>query len=233
MKTFKTLVLAAVVTVTGAFAAQAATFDFVDLIDGPGGIDGNPATPGDTTGESTWSTSSVAGGWTVDGITLDAVAGSLKGPIYDPYLDADAAGLGVCSTLGDSGGFDCAGSSDDNVTFGEILVLDFSEAVSLTDLVLRHQNHDLFGASTVYANLAIEIYNFATGLFEVYAQGSSDLSDWGAHDLWGFQVAGDGAAYDFYISSITVAPVPLPAGGLLLLTALGGIGLARRKRKAA
>ena len=32
---------------------------------------------------------------------------------------------------------------------------------------------------------------------------------------------------------ITLAPVPLPAGGLLLLTALGGLAVARRRRKAA
>lgn len=32
---------------------------------------------------------------------------------------------------------------------------------------------------------------------------------------------------------LTISPVPLPAGGLLLLTALGGVAVLRRKRKAA
>ncbi len=31
--------------------------------------------------------------------------------------------------------------------------------------------------------------------------------------------------------SISIAPVPLPAGGLLLLAALGGVALIRRRRK--
>lgn len=34
----------------------------------------------------------------------------------------------------------------------------------------------------------------------------------------------------FDIDSVRVAPIPLPAGGVLLLTALGGLAVARRKR---
>ena len=35
------------------------------------------------------------------------------------------------------------------------------------------------------------------------------------------------------VNSTLVAAVPLPAGGPLLLTALGGMGIARRRKKAA
>jgi hypothetical protein len=39
--------------------------------------------------------------------------------------------------------------------------------------------------------------------------------------------------HDDIIVRVDVAPIPLPAGGLLLLTALGGMAVVRRRRKAA
>ena len=42
-----------------------------------------------------------------------------------------------------------------------------------------------------------------------------------------------GAAQDTSFTSTVTATVPLPAGGLLLLTALGGMAALRRRRKAA
>lgn len=43
---------------------------------------------------------------------------------------------------------------------------------------------------------------------------------------------GDVANDEFTLASLTVAPVPVPAAGILLLTALGGLGVAARRRKA-
>lgn len=45
-----------------------------------------------------------------------------------------------------------------------------------------------------------------------------------------FVYQGTTASYD---ATLTATPVPLPAGGLLLLTALGGVAALRRRRKAA
>ncbi len=49
-------------------------------------------------------------------------------------------------------------------------------------------------------------------------------------------VAGSGIAKsqrDFYMSALSVSQVPLPAGIQLLGTAIGGLGLMGRRRKAA
>ena len=46
-------------------------------------------------------------------------------------------------------------------------------------------------------------------------------------DLTGVEVGGTGG---FDIDSVRVAPIPLPAGGVLLLGALGGLAALRRKR---
>lgn len=47
-----------------------------------------------------------------------------------------------------------------------------------------------------------------------------------------FGVDGTSSFDGFDVSGVAVAPVPLPAGGLLLVTALGGLALARRRKNA-
>ncbi len=47
-----------------------------------------------------------------------------------------------------------------------------------------------------------------------------------------FTIVTDSSDMTANVNSTLVASVPLPAGGLLLLTALGGMGIARRRKKA-
>ena len=61
---------------------------------------------------------------------------------------------------------------------------------------------------------------------------SSFLEVTASGDFWSFT---DGLIGNdqFTVAELTVSSVPLPAGGLLMLTALGGVAALRRKRKAA
>lgn len=206
----KALSLAAAFALSGA-AASAATFNF--------------ATLANTIGEGVWSFSTVSGGWTQDGITVYASATTgeayLDSGFGSPLLNA---GLGVCQTW-DSAGL-CTPSSDDNVQAGETLVLSFSTKVQIDQIILRDANHNLFVLNDTISFTG----QSASGLYTV-GIGSTFLT-FGQGTLWNFEVGGR-VLKDFYIASITVSAVPLPAGGLLLLTALGGMAVARRRRKKA
>lgn len=53
----------------------------------------------------------------------------------------------------------------------------------------------------------------------------------GEFDLF-FDAAGDSDSVGGFVDDVAINAVPLPAGGLLLLTALGGVAALRRRRKA-
>jgi len=220
LKTIKTLSFAAVIGTMGTFAAQAAVFDFAAIADSP-------------VGEGTWDAQVGPAGLTDAGITVLAGAAVADGsqPAW-AYLDGGNAGLGVCSA-NITGAAQCDPAADDNVGINagggsvEQLNLNFSEEVTLFSLILRDSGHNLLAAGT-----SIVITNIADSFTANFTVGVSDLLDWGSSTDWTFQLNAN-LDPEFYISKIHVSPVPLPAGGLMLLAALGGLTAARRRRKAA
>ena len=167
---------------------------------------------------------------TVDGITITAQAGTFAQTSFtDPDgtgvitlgtgLNVNEGGLGV-----DRGGFD----SNDVDGFGpnDIIVFSFSEAVTLSSASFASFDGLLPDEFVLFAG------DDLAGLtaFTEFA-----IGDLVALDVAG-RVFGIGARSfedDFVITALDFAPVPLPGAAALMVAGLGGLGVARRRAKAA
>ena len=142
------------------------------------------------------------------------------------YLDSGNAGLGVCEDL--TGSKQCVVSSDDNVTKSEILKLVFDQTVSLDSLLLLNGDHRA---------------DFDNNQYQIRIDGSLfDPLSLALVDLSGFNFVGKTFEFislastkpsskeEFYINSMTVSTVPVPAAAWLFGSALlGFFGFKRRR----
>ena len=169
-------------------------------------------------------------------IKVQAFALNNFGATSVAYLDGVAfnlprdAGLGNCSAGLTSPGNQCIIASDDNVTSGETLtsqVSDSTEGMNTITVVLnptffRNANHE----EGFFGKINIQIDNLGFNLFDLTNNFTTPLTG----STFDFSYIDD----EFYISSITVTPVPLPAALPLFLSALAGLALlGRRGRQAA
>ncbi len=219
IKLFSKAALASAV-IMAASAASAATFDFVAMADNSGDANWIGLT------ELNWSDTDFALGLTIGGIKLVASGSNLNGTAADAFFDKGSAGLGVCSSVSCATGVSGAITSDDNVSGGhggETLRLAFDSVVNLTNLFFRNSQHPaLTGSLNINGGAVSVVGGVITGGFASLIGAST----------YDFQYTGD----EFYVSTVTaeVSPVPLPAGGLLLLSGLAGVAaLKRRKKRAA
>ena len=222
---FKTLIvmIGLVGLVTGpAFAGQV-TFDFVDLAAVLG--EHGTADPGETFTDLS-GLSVTASGRSLDGLTP-----------YFMYLDgllggnaSKPGGLGVCQSL------NCAGSSDDNLTIGEVLVLKFDRLVTIDEITFSNGIHvDVYDGNFGLAIDPSTLPTLATDFDEylltaVFTPGvplngmefsfiaPSTVLDEDSSDL-----------RRLYISSITVTAVPEPSSLFLLGFGLLAGGVTFRK----
>lgn len=223
----KSVFLAAGLTLAGAVSAQAATVSF-DLTEGNGTESG-------------------------DSLVFDSLGLSLTTTAY--FLNDDgsfgaqfdltqtADGLGVDS--GQNRDVDAA----DSQGLDEVIGLSFSQDVSITELTFSFVDGSDFafgvldGSSVEYYAPSITVD--ASGVYSFDTPAEADLFGVGSdgRNRWG--VSNDWDKGGFFLTSVTVeadlplqqlrsaspAPIPLPAGGVLLLTGLGGLAAMRRKRQ--
>ena len=234
MKSLKTFALSATVALGTTVAAQAALIDFTD--------------------PSTYALSGSTGsGTSVDGsvsFKLAASGGTItNSEIADYSQDRVAPLKGSVDGLGIYGG-KTDNRSRDEITFGnESLTISFERAVNISRLFFL----DLFGtipggmATETDENVTVTSNTGQTANFRAQTLNQDGTVGFGdfATNLTGTSftfIAGDEndafslpdfAMAGLDVSEIGVSEVPLPAGILLLGGALGGLGLARRKKKAA
>jgi len=227
-KYFKSLALAGALTAASAVAASAATtIDFTD------------------TGSYTFGTTKAEGsimgvGWK---LLPRGEGGNLTQNV--PY-DGDAAGkAGLQASSGLALEADGIGIDNDEASRfeegREVLRMVFDQAVYITGLHFL----DVFGDESVRVK-ADSLGGTLTVLSES-AAGDNSLGGYaysgdkaGEEGAWikvlrfipGFENDSDGGTGepDFALAGVDVAAVPLPAGGVLLLTALGGLAIARRRK---
>lgn len=154
-------------------------------------------------------------------------------PDYYAYLDdlsgGQPAGLGVCKSLSNSA--QCTPSSDDNVTYNEALTLNFSQDVTLSNIVFRNGNHGTtFTAGDGLLDISVD-----NGAFQSYSltHNFTLLNNIVGSQFTFIGSTSSGDDDQFYISSLsgdTVSgSVPVPAP--LALFGLGLIGVGYRRLK--
>jgi PEP-CTERM motif len=237
MHAIKALVAAA--TVAAMLPAAAAQFDFYKLGRGTADalnkdflpIDGVPCTNGDLC------SSNVNGGVRdgdlqfMDGGILARATGSYKNGVAAVVQDhenqwtvARGAGLGVYHMTGDS--------SDDNITFDEMLTISFDRVVRVTRLELRAEGHNFTGwhngATFLFDGVPTALPK-GTGFTNPDKTGSVFAFAFDPAFGPGQQLRGD----QFYLAAMTVETVPEPGSYALFAVALGALGFVTRRRKPA
>jgi len=114
-------------------------------------------------------------------------------------------------------------TSDDNITFGESLLITFDQVVNLTSISLRSEGHNVTG----WASGSTFLFNGVSTLLPLNV-GDLALNLVGTQFRFSF---GGAKADQFYLSGLTANRVPEPGTLALALTGLAGVGVFIRRRR--
>lgn len=204
----------AVMVLAGGVSASAAILDFTKGL------------PGATSGTE-------FGGWTLTGYYNGK----------EKALNTSSTGPGAVGPL--AGDNDGVGVITDEITFGtDYVTITFAEEVTLIGAYFL----DLYNKTTTreVANISVggSVGNVDATL-SGYSVKNGGVGESGYGELLGLSLRGtqftffagdtndDFGTPDFALAGLDIAPVPLPAGMLLLPTAIGGLMVARRRKKQA
>lgn len=197
------------------------------------------ANEADTNGER-----GVASGSTIiiDGVNmrLSGTAGlNTKVPFAaNPYFDSGDAGLGVCKVL--TGSAQCSPSSDDNVTLGEALKIEFlsddgtmSVSRNILGLAFDDSVHNPLGLGNDGMVRIVTDNGDMTALFSAFiamaAGADAFFQNVSMIEFFNTELFYNGA--QFYVNAMDVSEIPIPGALPLLLSGLAGLGFAGRRRK--
>jgi hypothetical protein len=249
MGTIKTFALAVGMSFA-AMAASAATLDFTDL----NTFTGSNAISANATGASgklgsfastvTWTLTPSVTPMKYNFKSNSGAPLALQGT-DNGYDGTGKAALQAVSGLKLDG--DGIGVRNDEITSGEFVTLTFSKAVKVSAIYVL----DLF-KGRFNGEVGKEIARISGDLTEsiiatqTKSTGNNSGYQFANVDSNGYTVTsltfragatnqfGDDGVRDYALAGldVEVAPIPLPAGGLLLLTAIGGLAAARRRKQA-
>lgn len=165
--------------------------------------------------------------------TIDTLTGGSANGYADPYLSAVLTINGVSRTIG-SALYSYMYALDDTSTGYSQFYQSLYNYGSYDPQTGATQNLSYFNgiiqdvAGAIPANLDAAYSTGAnpgsSGYFQFYDY--DPLLGYRSYTAGGLQIA------SFSVTAVGVAPVPLPAGAVLILAALGGLGLAKRSRRA-